>query len=125
MKKQAKPLAFIIEDDNSLADIFTQAVRMADFETQTASNGQQAIDMLAEIEPALVILDLYLPRVSGDKVLAHIRNDSRLQKAIVVLTTFDSLLADELREQCDFILLKPVGFSQLHDLAVRLRSTLK
>ena len=124
MSTHVKPLAFIIEDDSSLKDIFTQAMKLAGFEIQAIADGQQALDMLAKLEPAVVVLDLYLPNVSGDKILAYIRNESRLKKAIVVLTTFDSLLADSLREQCDYVMLKPVSFSQLRDLGSRLRSTL-
>jgi len=125
MYEQLKPLAFIIEDEESLADIFTQAMNLADFETRTIADGQKAIQALADLNPAVVILDLYLPGASGDKVLAYIRNESRLEKVIVVLTTFDSLLADSLREQTDYVLLKPVGFGQLRDLAIRLRINIK
>ena len=124
MKTQAKPLAFIVEDNDSLSDIFTQAMKIAGYDTQTVANGQQALDILASIEPTVVILDLYLPGISGDKILTYIRNESRLQKVIIVLTTFDSLLAEYLREQCDFVLLKPVSFSQLRDLGIRLRATI-
>ena len=125
MNKQSKPLAFIIEDEDQLADIFTQAMKLADFETETIADGQKAIEKLANLNPAVVILDLYLPGASGDKVLAYIRNEPRLEKVVVVLTTFDSLLADNLREQSDFVLLKPVSFSQLRDLGIRLRSNIK
>ena len=125
MDKQSKPLALIVEDEDQLADIFTQAMKLADFETQTIADGQKAIEALSNLNPAVVILDLYLPGASGDKVLAYIRNETRLEKVIVVLTTFDSLLADNLREQSDFVLLKPVSFSQLRDLGIQLRSNIK
>jgi DNA-binding response OmpR family regulator len=124
MKKQNQPLALIIEDEDQLADIFAQAIELAGFETQTIANGQKAIESLANLNPAVVILDLYLPGVSGDTVLAYIRSERRLEKVIVVLTTFDSLLADNLHDKCDFVLLKPVSFSQLRDLGLRLRSNI-
>ena len=124
MRSQTRPLAFIIEDDISLTDIFAQAMKQAGFDTQTVADGQQALDILANLEPTVIVLDLYLPSVSGDKILAYIRKNSRLKKVIVVLTTFDSVLADTLQEHCDFVLLKPVSFSQLRDLGSRLRVTL-
>jgi two-component system, NtrC family, phosphoglycerate transport system response regulator PgtA len=125
MNDQTKPLAYIIEDDDQLADIFTQAIKMAGFETQTVADGQQAIEALANLDPSVVILDLYLPGASGEEVLAFIRNERRFQKVIVVLTTFDSLLADDLREQSNFVLLKPVSFSQLRDLGIHLRTAIE
>jgi CheY-like chemotaxis protein len=119
-----KPAVFIIEDNESLTDIFTQAMRIAGFEIQTAANGLEAFDKLANLEPEVIILDLYLPGVSGDKILAYIRNESRLQNAKIILTTFDSLLAEKFRDQCDYVLLKPVSFSQLRDLGIQLRASL-
>jgi DNA-binding response OmpR family regulator len=125
MDKISQPLAIIIEDEDQLADIFTQAMKLANFETLTIADGQKAIEMMSNLHPAVVILDLYLPGASGDKVLAYIRSEPGLEKVIVVLTTFDSLLADNLREQSDFVLLKPVSFSQLRDLGIQLRSNIK
>jgi two-component system OmpR family response regulator len=119
-----KPEVFIIEDNDSLSDIFTQAMKVAGFEIRTAANGLEAFDKLAELEPAVIILDLYLPGVSGDKILAYIRNEPRLQNSKIILTTFDSLLADKFRDQCDYVLLKPVSFGQLRDLGIKLRASM-
>ncbi len=119
-----KPEVFIIEDNESLTDIFTQAMKMAGFEIRTAANGLEAFDKLADLVPEVIILDLYLPGVSGDKILAYIRNERRLDNTKIILTTFDSLLADKFREQCDYVLLKPVSFGQLRDLGIHLKSTL-
>jgi hypothetical protein len=39
----------------------------------------------------------------------------------VVLTTGEAHIADKLRDDADFVLLKPFSFDQVHDLALRLR----
>ena len=66
MKKQSNPLAYIIEDEEQLADIFTQAMKLADFETQAIADGQKAIEALSKLVIlAVVILDLYFPRRFG------------------------------------------------------------
>lgn len=119
-----KPGVFIIEDNDSLTDIFTQAMKAAGFEIETAANGLEALDKLTSLKPEVIILDLYLPGISGDKLLTYIRKDVRLQNTKVILTTFDSLLADKYRDLCDYVLLKPVSFSQLRDLGIHLRTSL-
>jgi len=119
-----KPLAFIIEDNDSLADIFTQAMKIAGFDIQTVADGLQAMEKLKTLTPAVVILDLYLPGVSGDKVLEYIHGESHLKDAKIVLTTFDSYLADKFQDECDYALLKPVSFGQLRDLGIKLREAL-
>ncbi len=115
------PLALIVEDDEKLAVIFTQALKQAGYATEAARNGQAALDKLAGLTPALVVLDLHLPDVSGATVLQQIRREPRLAKAQVILATADAAMADALEDQSDWVLIKPVSFTQLRDLATRLQ----
>ena len=116
-----QPLALIIEDDPKLSIIFAQALQQAEFETNVVEDGNTALVRLAETVPAAVVLDLHLPDVSGDKILRQIRADKRLAKTRVILATADALMAQSLRKDSDLVLLKPISFNQLRDLASRLR----
>ena len=125
MTTSTKPMAYIVEDDEKLITIFSQALKAAGFIVRNAADGQQAIEALSDLKPAVIILDLHLPGATGDKVLAHIRSNAQLKKTTVILTTADPLMADSLSEQSDFVLLKPISFSQLRDLTTRVRTALK
>lgn len=116
-----KPLALIIEDDHKLSDIFSLSLQAAAFETEIVSDGERARQRLAELQPALVVLDLHLPFVSGETLLQEIRADRRLAVTRIIVTTADALLAERLRGKADLVLLKPVSPAQLRDLASRLR----
>jgi CheY-like chemotaxis protein len=72
----------------------------------------------------LVVLDLHLPHVSGDKILEHIRRDECLARSQVIVTTADAARANALHDQPDFVLIKPISFLQLQDLVGRIRNTL-
>ena len=65
----SNPLALIIEDDENQADIFSLALRRARFEVEIVQEGDKALTRLTEIVPAIVILDLHLPHVSGEMIL--------------------------------------------------------
>jgi DNA-binding response OmpR family regulator len=119
------PLAMVIEDDEKLSVIFSQALKMAGFDTQEIRDGQAAMQALQTARPALIVLDLHLPFISGDRILQAIRQDEALCDALVILATADPGLADSLQDQADFVFIKPVSFSQLRDLATRLRQTLQ
>lgn len=114
-------LALIIEDDPYLSDIFARALRAAEFDIEIVQDGQQALTRLNETQPIIVILDLHLPHVSGDKILQRIRTDPRLVQTRVIITSADHILADSLKLDADLVLVKPVSFIQLRDLAIRLR----
>ena len=114
------PLALVVEDHPDNAILFAAALNSAGFETEIARDGYRALQRLDLIVPALVLLDLELPRVSGDKILHHIRADKRLAQVKVILATASDHLVGPLAQECDLVLLKPVSFSQLSELAARL-----
>jgi CheY-like chemotaxis protein len=94
---------------------------MADFETEIIQNGREALNRLSEVVPALVVLDLHLPEVAGKDIFEQIKADERLVKTRVMLATADPLLAESLRAGVNLVLLKPISFNQLRDLASRFR----
>jgi CheY-like chemotaxis protein len=115
-----KPLAFIIEDNQDQNLVFTTALHQAGFETESILEGSIAQTRLAEVVPDVVVLDLHIPGVHGETLLHQIRSDRRLKDVKVMLATADASLAKELQSQADFVLLKPISFSQLSGLAKRL-----
>jgi len=114
--------ALIIEDDALQADIFQRAIESAGFSTELIADGEEARKRLEALPaPALVVLDLHLPEISGGEVLQHIRTASHLRDTLVILATADPRLASQWEECSDLVLIKPVSFAQLRDLAARLR----
>lgn len=116
-----KPLAYIIEDNQDTVIIFQGALELAGYEVKVALDGAVAQKGLAEIVPDLIILDLHMPHIAGDVLLKQIRSDERLREARVFLATADANMASHLRDQVELVLLKPIGFSQLKELAERFR----
>jgi DNA-binding response OmpR family regulator len=116
------PLALIIEDDYDLSIIFAEALQAAGFETQIVRAGDTALMWLSSTTPNVVVLDLHLPRVAGTSILQQIRSDPHLTETRVIVATADARLAETLREDADLVLLKPISFTQLRDLAARLTS---
>jgi DNA-binding response OmpR family regulator len=102
--------------------MFSEALQKAGFETEIISDGQAAMSRLSEMIPALVVLDLHLPHVSGEDILNYIRSDPRLVKTRVVLASADPRMASFLRAKADLVLVKPISYFQLRELAARLRA---
>ena len=114
-----KPIALIIEDDPGLGEVFSLALRN-EFDTEIIIDGDIALARLAQLVPALVVLDLHLPGASGKGIFRRIQSDQRLTNTKVILCTADANEAETLRDQVDIVLLKPVSPIQLRQLASRL-----
>jgi two-component system, cell cycle response regulator DivK len=112
--------AVVIEDDKDLSFIFSEALRYAGFEVEAIIDGGKALARLAEISPDLIVLDMYLPHVSGLNILRQIHADQHLVIARIMIVTADTLLAEEVRAKADVVLVKPIGFAQILENAQRL-----
>ncbi len=115
-----KALALIIEDDTSLAEIYSTVAKQAGYETAVIHNGKDAINRLRTMTPNIVLLDLNLPLISGRDILRFIRTKEHLADTKVVLTTANALSAEVLRAESDLVLLKPISPTQLLALVTRL-----
>ena len=111
----------VVEDDPQQSEIFVQAMKMAGFEVEFALDGQEAINQLGEITPSVVILDINLPQVSGDQILYYIRQNERLANVRIIIATANPRMADHIQDESDIMLIKPISFNQLRELAERLK----
>jgi DNA-binding response OmpR family regulator len=113
--------ALIVEDDKHLSLAFAEALEEANYTPVVVNDGRAALEHLEENVPAIVILDLHIPHVKGNEILEYMRSNDRLRGVRVIVATADVELAGKMKNAADLVLLKPVGFRQLKDLATRLR----
>jgi len=118
-----KPVALIIEDDRDIAALFRHVLDIAGYQTEIVLHGKHAVERLESTRQDIVLLDLHLPGVPGEQILKQIRSDGRLKEVPVVVVTAHSEIADQLSDEADLVLLKPVNLDQLSILVQRLRTT--
>ncbi|NWF68587.1 MAG: response regulator [Chloroflexi bacterium] len=109
----------MIEDDVDLATIFSAALENSGFSVEIAKNGKIALQRLGETTPDLIVLDMHLPHFNGAQILSHIRSDGRLAHIPVIVTTADARMGESMVEMADVVLIKPVSYQQLTELAQR------
>ncbi|MGH2387397.1 MAG: response regulator transcription factor [Chloroflexota bacterium] len=106
------PPILIVEDDDQLMMVLGMLLEFERFGFLRATDGQEALDWLALIRPALVILDWRLPKVSGDQVLADVR--ARFDNQVPVLVLSAIAEAEEVRAAgADAYLRKPYAVDAL------------
>ena len=81
-----------------------------------ASNGQDALDMIKELEPDLVFLDIQMPGMNGFDVLEHISSDIR----VIFVTAYDEFALRAFEVNALDYLLKPVSVDRLQQSIERL-----
>lgn len=114
--------AVVVDDDRNLGITFKTVLELCGFQVEYISESQDAMEKIIAIQPALVMLDLQMPHVSGREILQQIRNHELLSNCKVIMLTANSYaLRDEIiNELADIILLKPATLNQIRDFASRL-----
>ena len=110
-----RPRRILIVDDNeALRDNLAELLEGEGYEVRLAADGVRALDSLAaDPLPDVVLVDLLMPGMDGNELLSRIREDTRLARLRVVLST--GMLSASVRAaaRADAFLAKPFGMRDL------------
>jgi CheY-like chemotaxis protein len=77
----------IVDDEDGIREALTEVVEMAGCSAVVACDGAEAMKILAECHPCLIILDLLMPVMSGTEMLEAMKRDPELADVPVVIST--------------------------------------
>lgn len=110
------PRILVVEDVPLGLAVLRMHLEAHGFEVITARDGVEALDQAREGHPDLVLLDLMLPRLSGERVCQELRADPRTHGLPIVVVSARVHEAERLRALAagaDTFVAKPYDFEQL------------
>lgn len=90
------PFVAVVDDEEPVRKALKRLLRAAGLDAEAYASGQAFLDEAAKRQPDCVLLDLHMPSMSGQQVLASIRKMSG-RPPVVVITAHDT---PETRDQC-------------------------
>ncbi len=87
----------LVEDDDSLASVYTTRLQAEGFDVRRVSDGEEALAGAKTYKPDLVLLDVMMPKVSGFDVLDILRNTPETANLKVIMLTALSQESDQER----------------------------
>lgn len=82
-----KQLILVVDDDTDLVEMISMKLESKDYRVAKAYDGVEAFDKIKEEKPALVILDVMMPRKDGYALCDELKNSDDYKSIIVVLLT--------------------------------------
>lgn len=87
----------LVEDDDSLAAVYTTRLEAEGFLIKRVPNGEEALASAVDMRPDLILLDVMMPKVSGFDVLDILRNTPETANLKVIMLTALSQETDKQR----------------------------
>ncbi|HEX8730497.1 MAG TPA: response regulator [Ktedonobacterales bacterium] len=110
----AQPTVLIVDDDPAIRKMLVEVLALEGYPTETATNGQEALDLLAKSGPRIILLDLLMPIVDGRGVVTQLQSDpaARARHKIILVSAWLNL--ESVRDlEVDGTLPKPFTVVQL------------
>jgi chemosensory pili system protein ChpA (sensor histidine kinase/response regulator) len=117
-QRDRRTFALVVDDSITVRRVTQRLLERNGMRVLTAKDGVDAVSLLQEHLPDIILLDIEMPRMDGYEVAAHVRNDPRLKQIPIVMIT--SRVSEKHRARAielgvDDYLGKPYQESQLLD----------
>ena len=122
LKEKSKKTVLVVDDEKPIVDILVYNLKKEGYNTLEANDGEEAIKIVANSKPDLVLLDIMLPKMDGLTVCKKIRNNYNIP--IIMLSAkdeeIDKILGLELG--ADDYITKPFS---VRELIARVKANLR
>ena len=106
----------VVEDDQPILDLMNLLIRKLKYEPVLITNGLEALEMVKQEKPALILLDIMMAPISGWEFLEKLRGEYNMGDIPVILFTASPSIDEKMAQLKDpnlGVLTKPVSFAQL------------
>jgi DNA-binding response OmpR family regulator len=86
MDDHSRGSVLVVDDEPTIAEVVARYLERAGYRTRIAGDGAQALELVADRRPDLVVLDLMLPGIDGLEVMRRLREQDRERIALILLT---------------------------------------
>ncbi|MFT5775093.1 phosphate regulon transcriptional regulator PhoB [Hyphomonas sp.] len=120
-----KPFVLIAEDESAVSELLLYNLQKEDYEVAIAADGEEALMMIDERAPDLILLDWMLPKVSGIEVCRRIRSGGANPNMPIIMLTARGEESDRIRgldTGADDYVTKPFSTTEL---MARVRAVLR
>lgn len=85
MNDKVKPVIVVADDDRDICELIKMQLARHGFEVFITDNGETAMNLIVEHKPAVALLDIMMPKLSGLEVARQIRDNPTLSNVRIML----------------------------------------
>ena len=119
------PFILVVEDEDALSTLLQYNLDKEGYDVVVAADGEEALTLVSERLPDIIILDWMLPKISGIEVCRRLRQRSEIRNVPIIILTARGEERDRIRgldTGADDYIVKPFAMSEL---SARIRAVLR
>ena len=112
----------VVDDDRDAREMLSEYLAFCGFAVHQAQDGREAIDVAERVRPAVMLMDLMMPRMDGWEATRRLKTTASTRDITIVAVSACTQAADQERARsvgCDEFICKPVDLEYLAGLVSR------
>jgi len=112
-----KKTVMVVDDEKPFLKVVEDILKPEGYDVVSAISGEEALDILKKVRPDLILLDFYMPGMSGKELCERIRADNKLKNLKVAFLTVATFSQKDIKELNNLFVLdyipKPFDYRDL------------
>jgi CheY-like chemotaxis protein len=116
------PVVLVVDDNPTNLKLIAYLLQAKGYDVHTATDAESALEQVANVKPALILMDLQLPGMDGLELTRRLKSDPATKQIVVIAVTAYAMKGDEERARaagCDGYVPKPVDTRALPHIVAR------
>src|SRR5215212_5453285 len=109
----------VVDDEVDIVNLVVDVLQDEGYEVRSAFSGEMALAAIAQQQPAMILIDMYMPQMTGITVVEHIRRNGIVNIPVILMTASPRAAEPLLNLDLVDYLAKPFDIEQLLQCVAR------
>jgi CheY-like chemotaxis protein len=101
-------VALVVDDSMLIRYTVCRSLEERGFTVESATNGLEALQILARVQPDLVVTDMQMPKMSGSELITALKKDAKTAKIPIIIVAGRASGFDENEKRANFAIYKDI-----------------
>jgi len=112
------PAALVVDDSMLIRYTVCRSLEERGYVVESATNGLEALEILARVRPDLIVTDMQMPKMSGSELITEIKKNPQTANIPIIIVAGRSSGFDEKEQRANFAIYKDIDIQGQLDKAI-------
>ncbi len=113
------PVALVVDDSMLIRHTVCRYLQERGFEVESATNGADALEVLTQVRPDIIVTDLNMPKMSGHELITALKaNPETAEIPVVVIAAKRTSTDGEMETRAQYVIYKDIAIDEQLEKAI-------